>query len=419
MYKFYPKIYFTAFSNLTESIVTYYFFFIKSIMLVLLALLLAPLATLAEVQELTKANFMTTLALNPVTMVEYYAPWCGHCKKFASDYEDIAAVLSDAGVMVAKVDCVAETDLYWEAKIQSFPTIKMYVYSQIVDYNGPLELEKVVAFGRKFKGSSVFTLDEQKWYQYEENNLNEKSPILIMFTDEKQKTEFDLSCTIFDRVNCAISNSRELATYLDVPFPSYSMIRRFPGESPNVVSSIGVDELDVMEDLLTFFKKHAFPAVVEFDQENRDILFSTDRPGFHTHVIFPLDMSDADGVSLLEISRKLAPDYFGKCLFASIDLSTKSRYTTNLLLELEIDKLDPPLALMARSHEGAIRFFRLEYDYDELESGGYETLIQNWLGSIFSGEIRAGKVIAEQEDNIKPPAASGGEEEEEVKDKEL
>lgn len=290
---------------------------------------------------------------------------------------------------------MTETDLYWEANIQSFPTIKMYVYSQIVPYNGPLEQTNVVAFGRKFKATSVIKLDEQKWYQYEENRLNEKDPVLILFTNEPKKTEFELVCTIFDRISCAISNSQELATYLDVPFPSYSMIRRFPGEAQTVVSTIGVEQLDIMEGLLTFLQQHSFPAVIEFDEENRDLLFSSDRPGFSTHVIFPVDLSDADGVSILEMARKMAGEYFGKCLFASIDLSTKSRYTTNLLLELQIDKLDPPLALLVRSHGEAVRFFRLEYDYDELESGGYEPMIRNWLASIFKGEVSAGRFITE------------------------
>ena len=111
-----------------------------------------------------------------------------------------------------------------------------------------------------------------------------------------------------------------------------------------------------------------------------------------------MDLSDADGVAILELTRKLAPEYFGKCLFASIDLSTKSRYVTNLLLELQIDKLDPPLALMVRSHGEAVRFFRLEYEYDELESGGYDSLIKNWLLSIFNGEVTAGRFITEDDD---------------------
>lgn len=72
-------------------------------MLSLSLLAVVPSLVVGQVQELTKANFMTTLALNPVAMVEYYAPWCGHCKKFAPVYDEVAPVLSAAGVLVAKV----------------------------------------------------------------------------------------------------------------------------------------------------------------------------------------------------------------------------------------------------------------------------------------------------------------------------
>lgn len=274
----------------------------------------------------------------------------------------------------------------------------MHVFSQVVPYNGPLELENVVSFGRKFITPYVIPMDEQKWYQYEELKLTERDPLFIIFTDQPKKTEFELSCAIFDRVNCAISDSQELANYLDVPFPSYSIIRRFPGEAETVVAPFGVEEVNVMDDLLIFLQKNSFPAVVEFSEDNKDLLFSSDRPGFSTHVIFPMDLSDADGLSILEIARKLAKDFFGKCIFASIDLSVKSRYVTNLLLELQIDKLDPPLALMVRSHGEAIRFFRLEYDYDAVESGGYDAMIKNWLASIFTGEITAERFITDSEE---------------------
>lgn len=58
----------------------------------------------AEVKSLTSTNFQTTLALNPVTMVEFYAPWCGHCKKFAPIYENVSKTLEGLGILVAKVE---------------------------------------------------------------------------------------------------------------------------------------------------------------------------------------------------------------------------------------------------------------------------------------------------------------------------
>ena len=41
-------------------------------------------------------------------LVEFYAPWCGHCKRLAPDYEKVAqAFVHEAGVAIVKIDCDA------------------------------------------------------------------------------------------------------------------------------------------------------------------------------------------------------------------------------------------------------------------------------------------------------------------------
>lgn len=41
-------------------------------------------------------------------MVEFYAPWCGHCKALAPTWEEVASQLRGK-VKVAKVDATTET----------------------------------------------------------------------------------------------------------------------------------------------------------------------------------------------------------------------------------------------------------------------------------------------------------------------
>lgn len=41
---------------------------------------------------MTEKNFDSYLEEHDVTIVEFYAPWCGHCKAFAPTYEEVAAV---------------------------------------------------------------------------------------------------------------------------------------------------------------------------------------------------------------------------------------------------------------------------------------------------------------------------------------
>ena len=74
--------------------------------------------------ELTAQNFEQTVLDNETVFVDFWADWCGPCKRFAPVYEDVST--QHDGIVFAKVDTEAEQALAAAANITSIPTLMAF-----------------------------------------------------------------------------------------------------------------------------------------------------------------------------------------------------------------------------------------------------------------------------------------------------
>ena len=81
--------------------------------------------------ELTADNFKETIA-EGVTLVDFWAPWCGPCRMIAPVIEELAQDY-DGKAKITKVNTDEQPSIAGEYGIRSIPTILFFKDGNLVD----------------------------------------------------------------------------------------------------------------------------------------------------------------------------------------------------------------------------------------------------------------------------------------------
>jgi len=92
-------------------------------------------------------NHDRVVAKDANVLVEYYAPWCGHCKKLAPEYEKVAEHYKDDDkVIIAKMDSTANEVA--SVQVSGFPTLKFFAAgsSEPAEFDGGRDFDGITKF---------------------------------------------------------------------------------------------------------------------------------------------------------------------------------------------------------------------------------------------------------------------------------
>nr|XP_061810133.1 protein disulfide-isomerase TMX3-like [Nerophis lumbriciformis] len=124
------------------------------------------LVVLAFVEDLDD-TFKDT-RVNDVWLVDFYAPWCGHCKKLEPVWHDVGAELKLSGspVRVGKMDATAYSGMASEFGVRGYPTIKLLKGDLAYNYKGPRTKDDIVEFTNRVAGPAVRGLPSNEMFEH-------------------------------------------------------------------------------------------------------------------------------------------------------------------------------------------------------------------------------------------------------------
>lgn len=109
-----------------------------------------------DVVVLGDSDFQAKMSGYEVSLVKFYAPWCGHCKKLAPEFEKAASILknNDPPVILAEVDCTEEgKETCGQHGVSGYPTLKIFKNGEkFADYEGPRDADGIVKYMRNKAG---------------------------------------------------------------------------------------------------------------------------------------------------------------------------------------------------------------------------------------------------------------------------
>jgi len=222
-----------------------------------------------DVLVLTTSNFDGALKDNQFVLVEFYAPWCGHCKALAPEYSKAAKSLKDekSEIKLGKVDATVETKLGDQFSVRGYPTLKFFRNGQPIEYTGGRDAQSIIQWVKKKTGpvaKPVKSVEEAKSFQ-------DSAEVVVLGFFKKEDSD---KAKVFLEVAGALDDTPFAITSDDAVYKEYKM--KSDGVLLLKKFDDGQAEFDgeyEMKLLKTWVQVNSLMLVNEFTQETAGKLF--------------------------------------------------------------------------------------------------------------------------------------------------
>ena len=241
----------------------------------ILALALLGAVNCDDVLVLDASTFDDTISKHRVVLVEFFAPWCGHCKQFAPEYAAAAQQLKHLQqIPLATVDATVETKIAEDHGVRGYPTLKLFVDGRSQEYTGGRTAQSIVTWTLKRAGEAVVRLDDVQSVQLFETQ--HRMAVIGVFTEDTDRDAFRAVATQVEDIMFGFSTSPQvIESYglsglrppgIRIRFPFDQQIADFDGDVHSAA------------EIRAFVQMHRYPRVVPFEASTVAELFGDGRP---------------------------------------------------------------------------------------------------------------------------------------------
>ncbi|KAI1083015.1 protein disulfide isomerase [Whalleya microplaca] len=277
----------------------------------------------SDVTQLKSDTFEDFVKTNDLVLAEFFAPWCGHCKALAPEYEEAATTLKEKNIKLAKVDCTEESELCQTYGVEGYPTLKIFRGPEsITPYAGQRKAAAITSYMIKQSLPAVSLLTSETLEDFKTAD----KVVLVAYIDASDKSSNETYTKIAEKHRDSYlfgaTNDAALAKAEGVTAPAIVLYKQF--DEGKATYSEKFDD----EAIEKFAKTASTPLIGEVGPETYSGYMSAGIP-----LAYIFSETPEERKELADAIKPIAEKYRGKINFATIDAKAYGAHAGNLNLK--------------------------------------------------------------------------------------
>eukprot|EP00262_Sarcandra_glabra_P018748 TRINITY_DN684_c0_g1_i2.p1 TRINITY_DN684_c0_g1~~TRINITY_DN684_c0_g1_i2.p1 ORF type:complete len:579 (+),score=130.37 TRINITY_DN684_c0_g1_i2:33-1739(+) len=265
-----------------------------------------------DVVVLKEGNFSEFLGKNRYVMVEFYAPWCGHCQALAPEYAAAATELKGEAVL-AKVDATEENELAQKYDVQGFPTVLFFVDGVHKPYPGHRTKDAIVTWIKKKTGPAIHNITTT---EDAERILDVEKKLVLAFVDSlkgHESQELAATSRLEDDVNFYQTTNPDVAELFHInPISNRPALVMLKKEAEKLAYFDGTFTKSAIAE---FVSSNKLPLVTTFSRETASLIF--ENPIKHQLLLF---VTSNGSEKVIPTFQEAAKFFKGKIVFVYVEI---------------------------------------------------------------------------------------------------